>query len=181
MLQSQDNVTCEETNSRLVEALAVVKVEEELPACAVVEHHEHLAVVLKRVVHFNNERVVHFFLCLTFLHYQDFTFSFRVLDLVGLVQVLLLQRLHREHLACVAFPHECHFPVRSTSDDLEHGEGLKCHLSGLRLCHFHHFLVLLRQLALDILSDDCQTRHAGGRRRVRHRVMRAAGGVGGTD
>lgn len=62
MFQGQNNVTGEEASGGLIEALTILKMEEQFAAGTVVEYHEQLALVLKGEVHFNYVRMVNFFL-----------------------------------------------------------------------------------------------------------------------
>ena len=62
MLERKDNVASEEPCRGLIKALAVVEVEEELAARTVVQNEEELGFALKRIVHFDDKRVIYPFL-----------------------------------------------------------------------------------------------------------------------
>ena len=73
MFERKDDVAGEELDSRLIKALAVLKMEEELSAWTVIKHHEEAFVGLKRIVHFNHKRMVYFFLELRLVSYEYFS------------------------------------------------------------------------------------------------------------
>ena len=86
VVQSKQDVACVESGGILLEPADLRKIKEQLPARAILENKEQLALALEGVVHLDDEGVLDVL--------QDPPLRHRMLYLVPLYDLCLLQNLH---------------------------------------------------------------------------------------